>query len=122
MPEPTTTLTAIIGAVASLVSAVGSVAVDRRQRRRHDAETRREDDRLALDARDGLLDRLEREIARLDSALDDSRQDNAECARLHRECLAEAGRMQARIAHLEERLDAVEQRSGDSTPVPTERA
>jgi chromosome segregation ATPase len=110
-----------LGLAGSLVSAIGSVSLDRRRGRREESSDRRDDDRLALDARDKLLDRLQLEVARLDGALGDTRNEREECLRMHRECLQQADRMASRIAHLEERLDLVEQRSGDSTPDTPER-
>jgi chromosome segregation ATPase len=122
MVDVGTVVMAAIGLAGSLVSAIGSVSLDRRRGRREESSGRRDDDRLALEARDKLLDRLQLEVARLDGALGDTRDEREECLRMHRECLQQADRMASRIAHLEERLDLVEQRSGDSTPVPGDRS
>lgn len=115
------TVATLVGAGVGLVTGVGGMWVRTRRARLDERQADTEHDRLALEARDSHLSRLEREIARLDSALGDARDDHAECTRLHRECTTEAARLAARVAHLEERVDQVEQRSGDSTPVPSER-
>lgn len=83
---------------------------------------RRQDDALVLTARDKHLDRLEREVRRLDIELDDERRRGVECERLHRECQRETARQSARLAHLEERLGALEERSDQGrTPLPPPR-
>ncbi len=115
------TITAVGGIVTGLVTGVGGMWIRGRRTRIDERQADLGADRLALEARDKHLDRLEMQIARLDSALNDARDEREECIRMHRECLGKADRMASRIEHLEERLDAVEQRSGDSTPTPTER-
>lgn len=122
MVDVGTIIMGALGLAGSVVSAIGSVTLDRRRGRREESEDRRDDDRLALTARDKLLDRLQAQLARVEGSLDEARDEREECLRLHRECQAQNDRMAGRIAHLEERLDAVEQRSGDSTPVPGDRS
>jgi chromosome segregation ATPase len=115
------TITAVGGLVTGLVTGIGGMWVRARRARVDDRQAATDADRLSIDARDGHLNRLEREILRLGSALDDARDDHEACLRLHRECSADAARLGARVAHLEERVGQVEQRSGDSTPTSPER-
>lgn len=113
------TITAAAGIVTGLVTGVGGMWFRARRVRADDRAADTEADRLAIEARDKHLDRLQHEVERLDGVLGSARREHEECLRMHRECLSKADRMAGRIAHLEERLDVVEQR--DATPTSTER-
>jgi hypothetical protein len=113
------TITAVGGIVTGLITGVGGMWLRARRARADDRAADTDADRLAIEARDKHLDRLQREQERLDAALGATRREHEECLRMHRECLSKADRMAGRIAHLEERLDVVEQR--DATPTSTER-
>ena len=113
------TITAVGGVMTGLITGIGGMWLRARRARADDKVADTEADRLAIDARDKHLDRLQQEVERLDGVLGSARREHEECLRMHRECLSKADRMAGRIAHLEERLDVVEQR--DVTPTSTER-
>lgn len=84
---------------------------------------RREDFDTAFKAMEAVTSRLEGEVRRLDGELVDVRAECDSWRRANEECLAREARLTSRVADLEERLEAVEARSDDSTPTPiTERS